>query len=87
MRILLLTSESPVIKRLTVMWKKTLHKLVSLCFFLLRFNRLSVNSVDESSFAHLSNLQVLDIGTGNTDPHFKREETEGDKMMEEKQET
>ncbi|KAK9519802.1 hypothetical protein VZT92_022507 [Zoarces viviparus] len=46
----------------------------------LRFNRLSMDSVDESSFAHLSNLQVLDIGTGNTDP-FKREE------MEEEQET
>ncbi|KAM6938157.1 podocan isoform 1-T3 [Lycodopsis pacificus] len=41
----------------------------------LRFNRLSVDSADESSFAHLSNLQVLDIGTGNTDP-FKREEME-----------
>ncbi|XP_075963592.1 podocan isoform X2 [Anarhichas minor] len=46
----------------------------------LRFNRLSVDSVDESSLAHLSNLQVLDLGTGNTDP-FKREE------MEEEQET
>ncbi|XP_059196582.1 podocan [Centropristis striata] len=47
----------------------------------LRFNRLSVDSVDESSFAHLSNLQVLDIGTGNTDLPFKREE------MQEEQET
>ncbi|XP_031728866.1 podocan [Anarrhichthys ocellatus] len=46
----------------------------------LRFNRLSVDAVDESSLAHLSNLQVLDLGTGNTDP-FKREE------MEEEQET
>ncbi|XP_032381389.1 podocan [Etheostoma spectabile] len=42
----------------------------------LRFNRLSVDSVDESSLAHLSNLQVLDIGTGNTDLPFKREEME-----------
>ncbi|XP_053718527.1 podocan [Synchiropus splendidus] len=33
----------------------------------LRFNRLSPGSVDELSFTHLSNLQVLDIGTGNTD--------------------
>ncbi|XP_078115588.1 podocan [Sander vitreus] len=47
----------------------------------LRFNRLSVDSVDESSLAHLSNLQVLDLGTGNTDLPFKREE------MEEEQET
>ncbi|KAK1896763.1 Podocan [Dissostichus eleginoides] len=42
----------------------------------LRFNRLAVDSVDESCFAHLSNLQVLDIGTGNTDLPFKREEIE-----------
>ncbi|XP_022073315.1 podocan [Acanthochromis polyacanthus] len=53
----------------------------------LRFNRLSVDSVDESSFAHLSNLQVLDIGTGNTDLPFKREVTDGDEMMEEEEET
>ncbi|XP_069007083.1 podocan [Embiotoca jacksoni] len=46
----------------------------------LRLNRLSVDSVDESSFAHLSNLQVLDIGTGNTDLPFKQE-------MEEEPET
>lgn len=42
----------------------------------LRFNRLSVDAVDESSFAHLSNLQVLDIGTGNTNLPFKKEEME-----------
>ncbi|XP_054458629.1 podocan [Anoplopoma fimbria] len=42
----------------------------------LRFNRLSVDFVDESSFAYLSNLQVLDIGTGNTDLPFKKEEME-----------
>ncbi|XP_056270156.1 podocan isoform X2 [Pseudoliparis swirei] len=47
----------------------------------LRFNRLSVDIVDESSFAFLSNLQVLDIGTENTDLPFKGEE------MEEEQET
>ncbi|XP_023284984.1 podocan [Seriola lalandi dorsalis] len=44
----------------------------------LRFNRLSVDSVDERSFAHLSNLQVLDFGTaaGNADFPFKRDEME-----------
>ncbi|XP_070688949.1 podocan [Pempheris klunzingeri] len=52
----------------------------------LRFNRLSVDTVDESSFAHLSNLQVLDIGTGNGDP-FKTDEMEGDKVMQEEQGT
>ncbi|KAF3691331.1 Podocan Precursor [Channa argus] len=53
----------------------------------LRFNRLSVDSVDESSFAHLSNLQVLDLGTGNADLPFKKDGMEGDKMIEEEQET
>ncbi|KAK2836024.1 hypothetical protein Q5P01_016508 [Channa striata] len=53
----------------------------------LRFNRLSVDSVDESSFAHLSNLQVLDLGAGNADLSFKKDEMEGDKMIEEEQET
>ncbi|XP_019936310.1 podocan [Paralichthys olivaceus] len=48
----------------------------------LRFNRLSVDSVDESSFAHLSNLQVLDIGTANTDLPFKRNDMEDDKEQE-----
>lgn len=52
----------------------------------LRFNRLSVGSVDESSFAHLSNLQVLDLGTGNADLPFKRDESDADKMMEEEEE-
>ncbi|KAM3620389.1 uncharacterized protein V6R79_022410 [Siganus canaliculatus] len=42
----------------------------------LRFNRLSVDSVDESSFAHLSNLQVLDVGTGDTELNFNKEEME-----------
>ncbi|KAF7657168.1 hypothetical protein LDENG_00030880 [Lucifuga dentata] len=54
----------------------------------LRFNRLTVDSVDESSLAHLSNLQVLDLGTGNMELHFNREEVvEDDKMGEEEQET
>ncbi|KAM6921209.1 podocan [Xenentodon cancila] len=51
----------------------------------LRFNRLSVNLEDESSFAHLSNLQVLDLGTENT-PSFKQDEMEGDKTAETVQE-
>ncbi|XP_041646513.1 podocan [Cheilinus undulatus] len=42
----------------------------------LRFNRLSVDTVDESSFAHLTNLQVLDIGTGNSNLSFKKDEME-----------
>uniref|UniRef100_UPI0037E7CCC4 podocan n=1 Tax=Semicossyphus pulcher TaxID=241346 RepID=UPI0037E7CCC4 len=53
----------------------------------LRFNRLSVDAVDESSFAHLSNLQVLDIGTGNSDVPFKNEEMDGRMIEEEEQET
>nr|XP_020465724.1 podocan isoform X2 [Monopterus albus] len=54
----------------------------------LRFNRLSVDSVDESSLAHLSKLQVLDIGTGNADLPFKRIQIEDDdEMTEEVQET
>lgn len=40
------------------------------------FNRLAVDSVDESSFAHLSNLQVLDISSGNNDVPFRKEEPE-----------
>lgn len=52
----------------------------------LRFNRLSVDSVDESSFAHLSNLQVLELGTGNADLSFKRDESDADKMMEQEEE-
>lgn len=42
----------------------------------LRFNRLSVDSVDESSFSHLSNLQVLDLGTGSSDPPLKGDEAQ-----------
>uniref|UniRef100_A0A096LW05 Podocan n=1 Tax=Poecilia formosa TaxID=48698 RepID=A0A096LW05_POEFO len=48
----------------------------------LRFNRLSVDSVDESSFAHLVNLQVLDFGTGNTELSSKRDEKEGGEVIE-----
>ncbi|KAM4629545.1 podocan isoform 1-T4 [Polymixia lowei] len=43
----------------------------------LRFNRLSVDSVKESSFAHLTNLQVLDIGSAVADlPEEEPEEEE-----------
>lgn len=49
----------------------------------LRFNRLSVNSVSEESFAHLSKLRVLDIGHGNISPN--RSQTE-DNMEEEEEE-
>uniref|UniRef100_A0A3Q2PGU8 Podocan n=1 Tax=Fundulus heteroclitus TaxID=8078 RepID=A0A3Q2PGU8_FUNHE len=48
----------------------------------LRFNRLSVDSIDESSFAHLINLQVLDFGTGNTELSLKTDEKEGGETME-----
>ncbi|XP_026160460.1 podocan isoform X2 [Mastacembelus armatus] len=48
----------------------------------LRFNRLSVNSVDESAFAHLPNLQVVD-----TDFSIKIDLKGEDKMMEEELET
>lgn len=44
-----------------------------------------MDSVDESSFAHLSNLQVLDISAGNTDLPFDREKMEADKMLEEEE--
>ncbi|XP_027884345.1 podocan [Xiphophorus couchianus] len=48
----------------------------------LRFNRLSVDSIDESSFAHLVNLQVLDFGTGNTELSSKTDEKEVGEVME-----
>ncbi|XP_043086079.1 podocan isoform X1 [Puntigrus tetrazona] len=38
----------------------------------LRFNRLSVHSVSEESFSHLSKLQVLDVGHGNISPNRGR---------------
>ncbi|XP_010862454.1 podocan [Esox lucius] len=53
----------------------------------LRFNRLSPYSVKESSFKHLTKLQVLDIGhSGNSNPSspsgpsFRREEEEEEEM-------
>lgn len=52
----------------------------------LRFNRLSVNAVDESSFAHLSSLQVLDLGTGGSDLPFNKDDLDGE-IMEEEQDT
>lgn len=54
----------------------------SFLFLLRRFNRLSVDSVDESSFAHLPKLQVLVVSAGNTDLLFNREKIEGDKTLE-----
>ncbi|XP_057175411.1 podocan [Triplophysa rosa] len=44
----------------------------------LRFNRLSVHSVSEESFSHLSKLQVLDIGHGNISPNRGQEDEEED---------
>lgn len=41
-----------------------------------RFNQLAVGSTDERTFAHLSNLQVLDISSGNTDLAFNRDKIE-----------
>ncbi|XP_061834458.1 podocan isoform X2 [Nerophis lumbriciformis] len=51
----------------------------------LRFNRLSVDTVDESSFAHLSSLQVLDIGGGSGDTTFKRMDMDGEEETEEEE--
>lgn len=42
----------------------------------LRFNQLAVGSTDERTFAHLSNLQVLDIGSGNTELASSRDKIE-----------
>lgn len=41
-----------------------------------RFNQLAVGSTDERTFAHLSNLQVLDISSGNTDLAFNQDKIE-----------
>eukprot|EP00064_Thunnus_orientalis_P002546 superscaffoldBa00000190_g2553 len=51
----------------------------------LRFNRVSLDSVDESTLAYLS--KILDIATENSELSFKRDDMDGDKMMEEEQET
>ncbi|XP_019711397.1 podocan isoform X1 [Hippocampus comes] len=51
----------------------------------LRFNRLSASAVDESSLAHLSQLQVLDIGGGagtGADGDEEEEEEEDDEQPE-----
>ncbi|XP_064791940.1 podocan [Oncorhynchus masou masou] len=53
----------------------------------LRFNRLSAHSVKESSFKHLTNLRVLDIGhlshsdpSGSPGPPFGQEEEEEEEI-------
>lgn len=61
------------------------HLLTSPILFLLRFNRLPVGSVDESSFAHLSNLQVLDINSGKADLPFNGDKITDDKQLEEEE--
>ncbi|XP_008335716.1 podocan [Cynoglossus semilaevis] len=56
----------------------------------LRMNRLSVDSVEENSFALLTNLQVLDIGQGDSGLPFKKDHLtgeEGDVEEEEEEET
>lgn len=52
-------------------------------FYVFRFNRLAVGSMDERTFAHLANLQVLDIGSGSTDLLFNIDKTEGNTKLEE----
>lgn len=53
----------------------------------LRSNRLSVGSVKESSFSHLTNLQVLDIGPSSTERSKERvEEEEAEEVETEEEE-
>ncbi|KAL1250397.1 hypothetical protein QQF64_021402 [Cirrhinus molitorella] len=52
----------------------------------LRFNRLSVHSVSEESFSHLSKLQVLDIGHGNISPNRGKAGEEEEELPYEEQE-
>ncbi|XP_022519966.2 podocan [Astyanax mexicanus] len=52
----------------------------------LRFNRLSAVSVAEESFAHLSKLQVLDIGHGNITPIRSRAEELDEDYVEQEEE-
>ncbi|KAM9761515.1 podocan [Menidia menidia] len=52
----------------------------------LRFNRLSVESLDESSFGHLSSLQVLDLGTGSSDLPLRPGQPEEEEEEEEEPE-
>lgn len=49
----------------------------------LRFNQLSVDSIDRSSFSHLSNLQVVDLGSGDSNLKLAEDETDSATMMEE----
>ncbi|XP_051948104.1 podocan [Xyrauchen texanus] len=54
----------------------------------LRFNRLSVHSISEESFSHLSKLQVLDIGHGNISPNRGQgEEVEDEDLSYDQEET
>lgn len=48
-------------------------------FLVLRFNQLTVGSMDEN----LSNLPILDIGSGNSDLPFNTDKIEGDTQLEE----
>lgn len=51
-------------------------------------NRLSVDSVEENSFALLTNLQVLDIGQGDSGLPFKKDHLTGEEGdVEEEEET
>lgn len=54
-------------------------------FLVLRFNQLAVGSMDERTFANLFNLQVLDIGSGNSDLPFNTDKIEGDTQLEEEE--
>lgn len=70
------------------LWNEKQHFTPHIFFFVsffLRFNQLAVGSVDESSFAYLSKLQVLDINAGNPNLPFNREEMEGDKLLGEEE--
>lgn len=51
-------------------------------FIVFRFNRLAVGSVDERAFAHLANLQVLEIGAGNSDLPFNIDKIKGNTKLE-----
>ncbi|TRY58218.1 hypothetical protein DNTS_008562 [Danionella cerebrum] len=48
----------------------------------LRYNRLSVHSISEESFSHLSKLRVLDIGHGNISPNQDREKEEEEEEVQ-----
>ena len=52
----------------------------------LRFNQLAVGSTDERTFAHLSNLQVLDISSGTTDVAFNRDKMDDHTQLGEEEE-